>query len=180
MRRIRYSAVRRKMTGEIALSSILGAPVHDGSGKLAGHVREVVFSPQHDPSYISELIVKTADGDRLLSAKEMSSLERGVITVRGKVDDWPPLVSSDGLLLLERDLLDQQIIDVSGHKVVRVNDVDLHPEQTNGTLKLRLGRVDIGLRGAVRRLLKGLAPGRAIEGLAYRLPERTIRWGPVA
>jgi magnesium transporter len=164
------------MSGEIALSSLLGAPVHDGSGKLAGHVREVALSPQDDPSYISELIVKTADGDRLLPAKEMSSLERGVISVKGKVDDWPPLVSSDGLLLLERDLLDQQIIDVSGRKVVRVNDVDIHPEQINGTLRLKLGRVDIGLRGAVRRLLRGLAPMKAVEALASRMPDKSIPW----
>src|SRR5258708_32446434 len=164
------------MSGAIALSSILGAPVHDGSGKLAGLVREVAPSPQHDPSYISELIVKTSDGDRLLSAKEISGLERGVIAIRGKLEDWPPLVSSDGLLLLERDLLDQQIIDISGRKVVRVNDVDLHPEQSNGTLKLKLGRVDIGLRGAVRRLLRGLAPMKAVEALASRMPDKSIPW----
>ena len=38
----------------------------------------------------------------------------------------------DSYLLLERDLLDQQIIDVHGHKVVRVNDVDLVWEAVGG------------------------------------------------
>src|SRR6266481_8200944 len=178
--RIRYSANRSAATmNEVALSSMLGTPVRDGAGKPAGYVREVVLSPQHDASYISEIIVKTSDGDRLVSAKELTSFEGGVLTANGKTDDWPPLVSSEGLLLLERDLLDQQIIDVSGRKVVRVNDVDLHPERTNGSLRIKVGRVDIGLRGAVRRLLKGLAPSAAVEALASRLPEKIIPWEAV-
>ena len=49
----------------------------------------------------------------------------------------------------------------------------------NGTLKLKVGRVDIGLRGAIRRLLKGLAPNRAIEALAMRMPEKSIPWEAV-
>jgi CBS domain-containing protein/sporulation protein YlmC with PRC-barrel domain len=173
------------MTEEIALSTLLGAPVYDGSGALAGHVREAAISPKDDPVRISDLVIKTSSGDRLLSAKSVSALERSAVrppAVRatGKADEWPPLVSSEGMLLLERDLLDQQIIDVGGRKVVRVNDVDLRPEQVNGTVKLKLGRVDIGLRGAVRRLLKGLAPSSAIEALAGRMPERAIPWEAVS
>ncbi len=172
------------MAEEIALSSLLGAPVYDASGSLAGHVREAAISPQDDPARISDLVVKTPQGDRLLPAKAVLALERSAVRpalVRssGKAEDWPPLVSSGGMLLLERDLLDQQIIDVSGRKVVRVNDLDLCPESANGGVKLRVGRVDIGLRGAVRRLLKGLAPSRAIEALAGRMPERAIPWEAV-
>jgi CBS domain-containing protein/sporulation protein YlmC with PRC-barrel domain len=172
------------MAEEIALSSLLGAPVYDASGLLAGRVREVAISPQDDPGRISDLVVRTAGGDRLLPVKSLSSLDRSPVRAttlrsRAKAEDWPPLVSSAGLLLLERDLLDQQIIDVSGRKVVRVNDVDLYPEPVNGAIKLKVGRVDIGLRGAVRRLLKGLAPSRAIEALAGRMPERAIPWEAV-
>ena len=172
------------MMEEIALSSILGAPVYDDSGSLAGHVREVALSPQDDPTRISDFVVKTSEGDRLLPAKSVRSLEptavrSATLHVSGKAEDWPPLVSSGGMLLLERDLLDQQIIDVSGRKVVRVNDVDLHTEPVNGSVKLRIGRVDVGLRGAVRRLLRGLAPSRAIEALASHMPEKAIPWEAV-
>jgi magnesium transporter len=173
------------MTEEIALSTLLGAPVYDGSGTLAGHVREVAISPKDDPVRISDLVIKTSSGDRLLPATAVSSLDRSVVRstslrAAGKREEWPPLASSEGMLLLERDLLDQQIIDVSGRKVVRVNDVDLQPEAVNGCVKLKLGRVDIGLRGAVRRLLKGLAPSSAIEALAGRLPEKAIPWEAVS
>jgi magnesium transporter len=167
------------MPEEVALSSILGAAVYDSTGALAGHVREVALSPQDDPNRISEFIVRTREGDRLLPARQVRTVIGTSIQVNGSAQDWPPLGSSEGLLLLERDLLDQQIIDVSGRKVVRVNDVDLRREAVNGTVKLKIGRVDIGLRGAIRRLLKGLAPNRAIEALAMRMPEKSIPWEAV-
>jgi magnesium transporter len=164
---------------DIALSTILGATVLDGSGKPSGHVREVVLSPREDGPYVSELVVKTSEGDRLLATQAISYFDGRTIKSGSNADEWPPLVSSEGLLLLERDLLDQQIIDVKGRKVVRVNDVDLRTESGNGKFKLRIGRVDVGLRGAVRRVLKGLAPRAAIEALAGRMPERAIPWEAV-
>jgi sporulation protein YlmC with PRC-barrel domain len=167
------------MREEIALSSILGASVYDSSGAFAGHVREVAIFPQEDPNRISDFIVKTREGDRLLPSRQIKTVIGSAIQVNGSAHDWEPLSSSEGMLLLERDLLDQQIIDVSGRKVVRVNDVDLRREQVNGTLKLKVGRVDIGLRGAIRRLLKGLAPSRAVEALAMRMPEKSIPWEAV-
>jgi magnesium transporter len=171
--------VRENMREEIALSSILGASVDDSSGAFAGHVREVAIFPQEDPNRISDFIVKTREGDRLLPSRQVKTVIGSAIQVNGSAHDWQPLSSSEGMLLLERDLLDQQIIDVSGRKVVRVNDVDLRREQVNGTLKLKVGRVDIGLRGAIRRLLKGMAPSRAIEALAMRMPEKSIPWEAV-
>ena len=167
------------MTEDIALSSILGAAVYDNSGAFAGSVREVAIFPHDDPNRISDFVVKTREGDRLLPARQIRTVIGSSIQVNGSALDWLPLSSSEGMLLLERDLLDQQIIDVSGRKVVRVNDVDFLREQQNGTLKLKVGRVDIGLRGAIRRLLKGLAPSRAIEALALRMPERSIPWEAV-
>jgi magnesium transporter len=163
----------------IALSRILGAPVYDESGAIAGRVREVAVTPADDPNRVADLLVKTAEGDRLLPARLVRGVDRFSVRASGKASEWPPLVSSEGMLLLERDLLDQQIIDVSGRKVVRVNDVDLYPEPVNGSTRLKVGMVDIGLRGAVRRLLKGLAPGAAIEALAGRMPERVIPWEAV-
>ncbi|HKW75487.1 MAG TPA: CBS domain-containing protein [Terriglobales bacterium] len=167
------------MANGIALSRLLGAPVYDETGSVAGRVRELAIVPQEDPNRIADLLVKTSDGDRLLPARLLRGIDQFSVRASGRPAQWPPLVSSEGMLLLERDLLDQQIIDVSGRKVVRVNDVDLHPEQLNGGFTLKVGQVNIGLRGAVRRLLKGLAPGAAIEALASRMPERGIPWEAV-
>jgi len=174
---IGYSAVG--MQEDIALSSILGASVYDSTGAFAGNVREVAIMPQEDPNHISDFLVKTREGDRLLPARQVKTVIGSSIQVTGSPHDWAPLASSEGMLLLERDVLDQQIIDIHGRKVVRVNDMDLRREQTNGTVKLKVGRVDIGLRGAIRRLLKGVAPRQAIEALAMRMPEKSIPWEAV-
>ena len=80
------------------------------------------------------------------------------------------------MLLLERDLLDQQIIDVHGRKVVRVNDVDIHEESGNGQLVLKVGAVDVGARGAMRRLLKGVIPAAVLHPLLEKIPPRMIPW----
>ncbi len=92
-----------------------------------------------------------------------------------------PVNGLDSSLLLERDLLDQQIIDVDGRKVVRVNDVNLTWELASDgshAAGLRIDEVEIGLRGAARRLLHGLPKG-AVEGVSARLSRRTIPWSCV-
>jgi Mg/Co/Ni transporter MgtE len=60
--------------------------------------------------------------------------------------------------------------------VVRVNDVDLTPFRTNGNVELRLTQVDVGLPGAVRRLLQGVVPYAVVRKLQSKLPQSAIRW----
>ncbi len=79
-------------------------------------------------------------------------------------------------MLLSRDLLDQQIIDVHGRKVVRVNDVDLHQDTSSSHPTLKVAAVDVGARGAVRRLLKGVVPAGPLRALLRQIPERVIPW----
>ena len=89
-----------------------------------------------------------------------------------------PLRADENFLLLRQDLLDRQIIDVHGRKVVRVNDVDLQ-WFTNGDEEkqdLRVREVEVGVRGAVRRLFKGALPTQALDRLARQFPARVIPW----
>jgi Mg/Co/Ni transporter MgtE len=80
------------------------------------------------------------------------------------------------MLLLGRDLLDQQIIDVHGRKVVRVNDIELQEESDNSHVVLKVGTVDVGSRGALRRLLQGVIPMLALRKILSRIPEKPIPW----
>src|SRR6267378_1394527 len=65
---------------------------------------------------------------------------------------------------------------LSIRKVASVNDVDLAEQRTNGNVELRLTQVDVGLPGAVRRLLQGVVAPGFIRKLQNPLPQRTIRW----
>src|SRR5579872_19659 len=159
----------------LALTELLGRPVIDTGGVPCGRVRELAIAPAEDRSRIAVLIVRTKAGDRVMPFSSVSALDSGLRT-DSAIATWPTADGSEGLFLLGRDLLDQQIIDVHGRKVVRVNDVDLHQDNGNGHPVLRVSAVDIGARGAVRRLLKGLVPHAALHALLSKIPERPIPW----
>jgi len=166
----------------LALSELLGATVYDPSGAASGRVREVTLAPQEDRSRIASFIVKTKSGNRVLPLAAVSGINGGVRSATNSAD-WAAANGAEGLFLLERDLLDQQVIDINGRKVVRVNDVDLvvDPPKAPGPNEsaravLRVISVDVGARGAVRRLLRGVAPRAALHALLGRIPPRTIPW----
>ncbi len=159
----------------LALSQLLGQPVYDAAGAQVGRVRELAMVPQEDANHVALLVVRTAVGDRLLAMRMVRSINGGVRSSASLVE-WATFSGSEGMLLLDRDLLDQQIIDVNGRKVVRVNDVNLQPEQRNGNLLLKVGAVDVGARGAVRRLLKNLVPAGALRRLLEKIPAKPIPW----
>jgi hypothetical protein len=100
----------------------------------------------------------------------------GGIRAATMAGEWASADGSEGLLLLSRDLLDQQVIDVHGRKVVRVNDVDFLREVAHERAVLKVGGVDVGTRGAIRRLLKGMVPAMALRALLSRIPPRDIPW----
>jgi CBS domain-containing protein/sporulation protein YlmC with PRC-barrel domain len=159
----------------VSLSELLGSIVYDASGAASGRVREVALTPQEDRSRVSLLIVKTSTGNRVLPLTAVSAINGGVKASTAAAD-WTAADGSEGLLLLSRDLLDQQVIDVHGRKVVRVNDVDFHHDSAQNRSVLRVGGVDVGARGAVRRLLKGMVPAVALRALLLRVPPREIPW----
>ena len=165
----------------------MGARVADSSGHTVGHVREFAVCPSVDANHVQALVVKPADGKhlRLANVSDLEVTASGSLHVR-KGATVGSLAKHDEYLLLERDLLDQQIIDVHGHKVVRVNDVDLVwelPESSgnghNGAqpaaLSLRIAEVEVGMRGAVRRLLKGF-PAATVDRIAGRFRTSVIPW----
>jgi magnesium transporter len=159
----------------VALSELLGATVRDVSGTVRGRVRDIAITPQDHLTRIAYLIVKTSDADRVLPADAIKSYGP---SVRASSDGgaWERYVPSDGVLLLKRDLLDQQIIDVHGRKVVRVNDVELESTPINSHVLLKVVAVDVGARGAVRRLAEGLVPSFTLRALLERIPPRVIPW----
>jgi magnesium transporter len=159
----------------LALSELLGAPVFDTAGSQCGRVRELALVPQEDRSRVAAIIVKTKAGDRLLPFSSVTSINGGIRTDTAAAE-WATSDKLEGMLLLERDLLDQQVIDVFGRKVVRVNDLDLHEESVGNRPVLKVGSVDVGARGAVRRLLKGVVPMAALRALLRKIPPHPIPW----
>ncbi len=172
----------------------MGAPVADASGRTVGHVREFAVSPPLDANHVQGLVLRLAGAARgepmsMVAVCDLELTPGGGLRMRGQAEATP-MPKEESYLLLERDLLDQQIIDMHGHKVVRVNDVDLVWEPVGETetvpgglegrlqgreLKLRIAEVEVGTRGAVRRLLKGLSAA-TVERVSGHFRTSAIPW----
>jgi len=166
-----------------SVSALMGASVADAGGVVLGHVKEFAVAPSVDAAHVQGLLIRLKGAPRGPKGLSMVPIASMLLTETGAMqlrEDASPvkLPEDDSFLLLERDLLDQQIIDVHGHKVVRVNDVDMIWEfsvESGPDLSLRIAEVEVGVRGAVRRLLKGL-PVATVEGVAQRIRARIIPW----
>ncbi len=156
------------------LSDLIGAPVYDSSGAQAGRVRELAIVPQQDTNKIAALVLKTRSGMRLMAPQQILGINGGIKT-KILPADLTEFGGSEGMLMLTRDLLDQQIIDTNGRKVVRVNDVELTGDAAEPFV-LKVSGVDIGARGAARRLLKGIVPRPALNAFLRKLSSKLIPW----
>jgi len=139
-------------------------------------VRDLAVGTGDDAGKVAGLVLKTRRGLELVAATSVQQTPSGVLELRTGAE-LRPLRQDDNFIMLRQDLLDRQIIDVHGRKVVRVNDVDLQWFSDNGEPEdLRVREVEVGLRGAVRRLFKGALPAQTLESLARRFPARVIPW----
>jgi len=167
-----------------SVSTLAGASVVDVQGSHFGKVSDLAVAPAQDTVHVYSLLVRRrseARGTRSsVPIAELQLTADGTIQLREGAS-LTPFEGDETSLLLERDLLDQQIIDINGHKVVRVNDVDLVWESAPdnpATPRLRIAEVEIGLRGAVRRVLKGLPPS-TVDRIAARFRASVIPWNYV-
>src|ERR1700738_2837537 len=162
---------------QIYATELMGAEAYDAEGHFVGRVREFFIEPADQPNRVSHFLLSRGRFQPLLARyNQVGAVAPGTIRLNCSERELAVYVPNEAWLAVRKDLLDQQIIDTQGRKVVRVNDVDLTEQKTNGNVELRLTQVDVGLPGAVRRLLQGvIAPG-VIRKLQNPLPQKTIRW----
>ena len=158
-------------------TELMGAAAYDAQSHYVGRVREFFIHPAEQPNRISHFLISRGRYQPLVARHDqISSAIPGRIDLNVSERALEAYEPNESWLAVQKDLLDQQIIDTAGRKVVRVNDVDLSEARSNGNLELRLAQVDIGLPGAIRRLLQGVAPTSFVRKLQSKLPQRTIRW----
>ena len=163
-------------TSPRTLTALLGTPITSAKGRTRGRLRDVAVGTGSEAGKVAGLVLKTRKGLELVSSRDLRWTPGGVLELRPEAT-LTPVQGDENFILLRQDLLDRQIIDVHGRKVVRVNDVNLRWEPNgNAGEQLCVSEVEVGLRGAVRRLLSGAVPKRALESLAGRLPTRVIPW----
>ncbi|MFZ0412949.1 MAG: CBS domain-containing protein [Candidatus Acidiferrales bacterium] len=158
-------------------TELLGAEAYDSAGNLVGKVKEMFVEPADQPNRIARVLLSRGQYRPLVARyDQIASVAPGRIRLTTDESALELYQPNEAWLAVGKDLLDQQIIDTNGRKVVRVNDIDLAEQRTNGNVELRITHVDIGLASAVRRLLQGVIPPMAIRRLQEKLPTRIIRW----
>ena len=158
-------------------TELLGGETYDRDGHFVGHVTELFIEPADQPNRVARVLLGRGKYLPLVARYDhVAFVAPGVIRLNVEEKELEHYQSNEGWLALRKDLLDQQIIDTSGRKVVRVNDIDLSEHRTNGTVELRVTHVDVGLTGAARRLLHGVASPGLIRSLETKLPTRVIPW----
>jgi len=159
----------------VSLTAILGMPVTDARGHLCGKLKDVAITTGPDGGKVAGLVLKTRTGLALVPSQEVMETPAGTLEVRS-TEAIGPLKEEGNFLFLQQDLVDRQIIDINGRKVVRVNDVDLEWMGQGAAHLLRVAEVEVGLRGAFRRVFKGVLPRTRLEAISRKFTARAIPW----
>jgi len=156
-------------------TELLALPVYDLKGRLIGRVKDAAIVPLIDAARVDRYLVG-AGGKTWLSVRfgQVASIALDGIRLNDEV--MVPYHSDEYMLRIGRDLLDQQIIDVNGRKVVRVNDVTFELRGGAGQDVLTILEVDVGIRSIVRRVLQGLVPRKAIRRMQRPISPNSISW----
>ena len=156
------------------LSELLRVPVYDLKGRRIGMLRDAALVPLIHPVRLDRYLVGAGPGWLSIRHDQIQTISPEGIHL--KDERLTPYHSDEYMLRMVRDLLDQQIIDAQGRKVVRVNDITLLKQTETGHDVLHVLEVDIGLRSMVRRVLRGVVPPPVIRKLQSRIPPHSIRW----
>ncbi len=156
----------------VHLSEALSLPVFDAAGGRAGRVDDLLADSSR--GVVEYLLLRSRAGRsrvRWEGVESFSPETRRVVLREGAAVE-PHETLTGEMLHLKRDVLDRQIIDIQGRKVVKVNDILLEPSAGRLVLK----RVEVGLAGAVRRLFAGIVRPLVVRRIAEGLAERSIPW----
>jgi magnesium transporter len=167
--------MRAKVSTQSSLALLLGTPVTDRQGAVRGRLKDVAVATGPAAGHVTGLVLKTRDGAKIVGVADVRQTPVGTLELREDAV-LQALRGDENFLFLQQDIMDRQIIDVHGRKVVRVNDVDLQWLPNNGGEYLQVAEVEVGLRGAVRRLFKGVVPRNSLENVSRRFGPKVIPW----
>ncbi len=156
------------------LTELIGLKVYDLKRRRIGRVKDAALVPLIDSARVDRFLIGGGWAWLTVRHDQVRSISTDGIYLRDEL--FTPYHPDEYMLRLVRDLLDQQIIDVSGRKVVRVTDLTFEVRSQDEHDVLYVSEVDIGLRSIFRRLAQGVLPRRLVRRLQRPIPPNSIRW----
>ena len=157
------------------LSQILGKKIVDAKGLSLGRVSDLVANVADLYPPVTSVFYLPAGGKapkRFLRAKVLEFKDQALVLPFGPQDQSEGTLQ-EGELLLKESLLDKQIVDTHGAKILRVNDLHL----LNAKGSLYLVHVDVGFRGLMRRVGLEKATDKFFQWFFdYHLADHFIPW----
>ncbi|HET6671403.1 MAG TPA: CBS domain-containing protein [Pyrinomonadaceae bacterium] len=151
------------------LSQVLGRPIRDLEGESVATVKDVITRlGEDDHPQITGIVARYRRRDFFVSRWRITEISEAGVRLNSDVLNLRPFERREGEVLLARNVLDKQLIDVDGKRVVRVNDVQLI--EVAGAW--RVTGADVSLQGLWRRL----APAGFV---GTRKPVEVIDWSDV-
>lgn len=157
------------------LSRILGKKVYTNTGTLIGTLSDIAVNFEEKMPQIMALVLKS-NGEEIIADYSNFSVteEKGQFIFK-----CPGLVKftslAENTLLLKKHILDRQLVDINGRKLVRVNDLRL-AVMSAGTF---LVAVDVGFEGLMRRLGVAKSLARLLNLFKATMPSKLILWHEV-
>jgi sporulation protein YlmC with PRC-barrel domain len=132
------------------LSEILGHTITDIDGRYIGKLEDLIAREPADAVHpiVDAVVIKDKNKTIILPYSLVMALFAPSIPLKCHAEDITLHQPTEDDIFLSRDVLDKQIIDTNGARVVRVNDLEL--VRVNGTMYV--GNVDIGMLAILRRL----------------------------
>jgi magnesium transporter len=159
------------------MSDLTGKLVTDVDGEPIGRLQDIVALANGGiplPAVVA-IVVKRPGGDLLVPVSDVAALVAAAIPLLRRVKEIDPYQPGDHDLYLARDVLDKQIIDTDGVRVVRVNDLEL----VRANDRFYVANVDIGGMGLLRRLGLAKAVEKFIRRFKLKVPPGIISWDDV-
>ena len=160
------------------VSELLGKPVADVDGVRIGHLDDLIAALRGDMPHpvVVAIVVKRSRGNLIVPMSNVAVLVAPAIPLTKHAKDIEPYQPHERDLYLARDVLDKQIIDTDGARVVRVNDLEL----TRVNDDFFVANVDISGLGLMRRLGMGRVAQRFIGRTQRKSgPTGTISWDEI-
>jgi magnesium transporter len=152
-------------------------PTFDVKGEYLGRLFDLGVDPSQNTLRVASYLIRTPRRNLLcITYDQMQSISVRAAQTRVPAAEVRCYAPDEGIMRIKKDVLDQQVIDVNNRKVVRVNDVDLDIQPSDGHTDLRIVAANVGLAAAIRRLLQGLAAKHTIRLVSELFPSTTIPW----
>lgn len=158
--------------GELFIREIIKKPVFDPTGEIAGRVKDIIVIKGDPLPKIAGIVVEKKKQLFKLKWGDINLFNKRIISTYLIKNALEPYLTSEEDLLAVRDILSKQIVDVTGAKIVKVNDIMLEGYEEEAVLVA----IDIGMRGRLRSFGIERWSEKIAKLFGSRLPYHLITW----